>query len=87
MHSRYLRAVSDLPCAGRRAELRLMSRRFVCGAPFCRRKIFAERFADGVVAERSRRSSRLECIVHHLGVALGGSDGSSMSVGPSGCVS
>jgi transposase len=38
----------------------------------CRRRIFAERFDDGVVAERSRRTSRLECIVHHLGLALGG---------------
>lgn len=72
IHSRYIRTGSDLPCAGRRVELRLMARRFVCEAPFCRRKIFAERFEHGVVAERSRRSSRLECIVHHLGLALGG---------------
>ena len=72
IHSRYIRTVSDLPCAGRRVELRLTARRFVCEAPFCRRKIFAERFEHGVVAERSRRSSRLECIVHHLGLALGG---------------
>ena len=79
IHSRYLRTVSDLPCAGRRVELRLMARRFVCDAPFCRRKIFAERFADGVVAERSRRSSRLECIVHHLGVALGGRPAASLA--------
>lgn len=79
IHSRYVRTVSDLPCAGRRVELRLMARRFVCGAPFCRRKIFAERFADSVVAERSRRSSRLECIVHHLGVALGGRPAASLA--------
>ena len=79
IHSSYLRTVSDLPCAGRRVELRLMARRFVCDAPFCRRKIFAERFGDGVVAERSRRSSRLECIVHHLGVALGGRPAASLA--------
>ncbi len=72
IHSRYVRTISDLPCAGRRVELRLVARRFVCDAPLCRRRIFAERFEDGVVAERSRRSSRLECIVHHLGLALGG---------------
>lgn len=72
IHSRYVRTVSDLPFAGRRVELRLTTRRFVCEAPFCRRRIFAERFELGIVAERSRRSSRLECIVHHLGLALGG---------------
>jgi hypothetical protein len=38
----------------------------------CRRRIFAERFQHDVVAERSRRTSRLEHIVHHLGLALGG---------------
>jgi transposase len=40
--------------------------------PLSRRRIFAERFEDAVVAERSRRTSRLECLVHHLGLALGG---------------
>jgi transposase len=60
-----------LPCAGRKVELCLVARRFVCDAPFCRRRIFAERFG-GIVCERSRRTARLECIVHHLGLALGG---------------
>lgn len=72
VHSRYVRTAADLPYAGKRVELRLDARRFICVAPFCRRRIFAERFEDGVVAERSRRTSRLECIVHHLGLALGG---------------
>ncbi|MBB6414353.1 transposase [Mesorhizobium sangaii] len=72
VHSRYGRRVSDLPCTGTKVELRLVARRFICDAPLCRRRIFAERFDDGVVAERSRRTSRLECIVHHLGSALGG---------------
>ena len=72
IHSRYARRVSDLPCAGRKVELHLVARRFFCDAPLCRRRIFAERFEDGTVAERSRRTSRLECIVHHLGLALGG---------------
>jgi transposase len=71
VHSRYARRVSDLPCGGRKVELHLVARRFFCDAPFCRRRIFAERFED-TVAERSRRTSRLECIVHHLGLALGG---------------
>ena len=72
VHSRYVRTIADLPCAGRKVRLRLTTRRFVCEAASCRRRIFAERFEDKVVAERSRRTSRLECLVHHLGLALGG---------------
>ncbi|MER9586975.1 ISL3 family transposase [Mesorhizobium sp. M0276] len=70
VHSRYVRRVSDLPCSGTKVELRLVARRFVCDATLCRRRIFAERFDDSVVTERSRRTSRLGCIVH--GLALGG---------------
>ena len=72
VHSQYVRTIADLPCGGRRVGLRLRARRFVCSTPFCPREIFAERFEAAVVGERSRRSSRLECIVHHLGLALGG---------------
>lgn len=72
IHSRYIRRVSDLPCSGRRVRLHLVTRRFFCTAQRCRRRIFAERFDEAVLAERSRRTSRLECIVHHLGLALGG---------------
>jgi transposase len=38
----------------------------------CRRRIFAERFGDDVLPIRSRRTARLDYIVHHLGLALGG---------------
>lgn len=72
VHSRYVRTAADLPCAGKKVELRLVTRRFVCSAPLCHRRIFAERFDEGIIAERARRTSRLECIVHHLGLALGG---------------
>jgi transposase len=72
VHSRYIRQVSDLPCSGQKLHLRVVARRFVCTAPHCRRRIFAERFGDAVLAVRSRRTTRLECIVHHLGLALGG---------------
>jgi transposase len=72
VHSRYLRQVADLPCAGREVRLQMITRRFVCEVPHCRRRIFAERFGDDVVQVRARRTARLECIVHHLGLALGG---------------
>jgi transposase len=44
VHSRYVREVSDLPCSGRSVRLRIVARRFCCGTPHCRRRIFAERF-------------------------------------------
>jgi transposase len=72
IHSRYVRYVTDLPSAGRQLQLRLVARRFRCEVPHCRRRIFAERFGENVVPLRARRTARLECIVHHLGLALGG---------------
>ncbi len=72
IHSRYNRQVADLPCAGKEIRLRVITRRFICEVPHCRRRIFAERFGDNVLPARSRRTARLECIVHHLGLALGG---------------
>ena len=78
IHSRYQRHVSDLPCAGRRLRLHIAARRFVCAVGDCRRKIFAERF-DGALEPRARRTTRLEGIVHHLGLALGGRPGSAFA--------
>ena len=72
IHSRYVREVSVLPCSGRSVRLRVVTRRFYCDSLHCRRRIFAERFDKTVLLVRSRRTSRLDCIVHHLGLALGG---------------
>ncbi|WP_425640399.1 hypothetical protein [Agrobacterium radiobacter] len=64
--------IADLPCAGRRIELHLTVRRFDCSVAHCRRKIFAERFGDGVIRPMARRTVRLDCLVRHLALALGG---------------
>lgn len=72
VHSRYPRIIADLPCAGRRIELHLTVRRFVCAADECRRKIFAERFGNDIVRPMARRTARLDTLVHHLALALGG---------------
>ena len=72
IHSRYDRQVADLPCAGRQIRLRVNVRRFVCEVSHCRRRIFAERFDEATLLVRSRRTRRLDHIVHHLGIALGG---------------
>ena len=72
VQSRYWRCAADLPLGGRRVDLRVLVRLFWCDAVLCGRHIFAERFAEGVLAPWSRRTGRLDHIVHHLGLALGG---------------
>ncbi|MCW0191777.1 MAG: ISL3 family transposase [Rhodococcus sp.] len=72
VHSRYRRHLADLPLAGRSVELVVLARRFHCDAVRCGRRIFTERFAPEVLAPWARRTVRLEHIVHHLGLALGG---------------
>jgi hypothetical protein len=72
VHSRYIPQLADLPCTGRRVALSVLARRFFCRAENCPRQIFAERFDETVLAGHARRTARLHCIVHHLGLALGG---------------
>ena len=38
IHSRYVRQVSDLPCAGREVQLHIVTRRFVSAVRHCRRR-------------------------------------------------
>ena len=79
IQSRYQRRAADLPLGGRRVELQVVVRRLWCDAAACRRKIFAERFPDGVLPAFARRTSRLEQIVHHVGLALGGRPGAGLA--------
>jgi transposase len=79
IHSRYRRCLADLPAHGRRVWISLEVRRFRCGRSSCRRKIFAERFDDEITQPFARRTSRLQSIVHHLGLALGGRPGQSLA--------
>ena len=70
VHSRYVRTLADLPLGGRAVRLKLAVRRFRCDRATCARQIFAERLASA--APRGRRTARLDELVHHLGLALGG---------------
>ena len=72
VHSRYRRHPADLPAHGRQVELILLVRRFRCRAMHCPTKIFAERFPPAVTRPHARRTSRLQDLVRHLGLALGG---------------
>lgn len=79
VHSRYERFLSDLPAHGRRVRIMLTVRRFRCGNDRCPRVIFAERFGDDIVAPYARRTARLQTIIHHLGLALGGRPGQGLA--------
>lgn len=72
VHSRYTRTLSDLPVAGRRVVITISVRRFRCVDSECRTKVFAERLEPDLAAAYARRTRRLDTIVHHLGLALGG---------------
>jgi transposase len=72
IHSRYLRRLIDLPLGGRSVRLTVVARRFRCEAVLCGRRIFTERFDDGILAPWARRTGRLDHVVYHLGLALGG---------------
>ena len=66
------RRLTDLPLAGRQVRLVVVARRFRCDTVLCGRRIFTERFDDGALAPWARRTARLDLVVHHLGLALGG---------------
>jgi transposase len=70
IHSRYRRRLTDLPVGGRVMQLTIIARRFYCDAVLCGRRIFTERFKE--LAPWARRTARLDTIVRHLGLALGG---------------
>ncbi len=70
VHSRYARSVADLPLSDRPVQLKLLVRRFRCDRALCTRRIFSERLAAAI--PWARRTARLDEIVHHLGLALGG---------------
>lgn len=72
IHSHYQRRLADLPFAGRVVHMFLTVRRFRCAAAACRRRIFTERFGDDILTPHARRTARLEGLVHHLALALGG---------------
>ena len=75
IHSTYQRSLADLPSHGRAVRIKLTTRRFRCVLTTCRRRIFTERLAATAGRPFARRTTRLEGIVHHLGLALGGRPG------------
>jgi transposase len=79
VHSRYTRTLQDLPCSGQALRVRVIVRRFRCMVPTCRARIFAERLDDRIATRFARRSTRLDRLMHHLGLALGGRPGAELA--------
>lgn len=79
VHSRYERQLMDLPSHGRIVHLRVEVRRFRCATITCPRRIFGEPLAKNVAPRAARRTARLESVVHHLGIALGGRPAASLA--------
>jgi transposase len=79
IHSRYDRRLLDLPSHGRSVHFLVKVRRFRCCNRDCQRRIFGELLPDSAALPAARRTSRLETIVHHLGVALGGRPAASLA--------
>jgi transposase len=50
----------------------VVARRFRCDTTLCARRIFTERFDNSILVPWARRTTRLDFVVHHLGLALGG---------------
>lgn len=77
--SRYERRLLDLPSQGRSVHFLVNVRRFRCGNRSCQRRIFGEPLPDTIAVRAARRTSRLEVVIHHLGVALGGRPAASLA--------
>jgi transposase len=72
IHSRYQRSLADLPSHGCAVEIQVLVRRLRCKRHGCPQRIFAERLDSRIAAPFGRRTARMEFIVRHLGLALGG---------------
>lgn len=78
IHSRYHRAVADVPCGGRQARLLLCVRKFFCDVPTCARKIFTERLAP-FLEPWARMTARLTQALFDLGRATCGKLGARLA--------
>jgi len=78
LHSRYARALGDLPACGRPVRVCLAVRRFRCANPACERQTFAEQ-VPGVTRRHGRLLLRLEGVLVAFCVALGGEAGARLA--------
>jgi hypothetical protein len=72
LHSRYDRRLLNLPSRGRAVDLLLQLRRLRCLTAGCPRQTFVEPLPTEVARRSGRRTARLDGLVWHFGVTLGG---------------
>lgn len=77
-HDRYHRRLKDLPLAEQGFVIRLMVRRFICGAADCPRRTFAEPFSR-LAAPYARFTTRLNHALERVGLALAGRAGARLA--------
>ena len=78
VHSRYARAVTDLPWHGIAVKLELRTRRFRCQNSLCVQSIFCERLPR-VVARYARKTVRLNAALELIGFVIGGEAGARLA--------
>ncbi len=78
VHSRYTRALADLPACGRAVQVRLTVRRFRCADLACARRTFAEQVA-GATRPHGQTVRRLDAVLAACCVALGGAAGARLA--------
>jgi len=78
IHSRYTRRIADEPLGGRRLEVHLRVRHFLCRRTPCPRRTFAEQ-SPSLAPRYARRSTPLTGTLQQLGMALGGRPGARLS--------
>jgi transposase len=74
VHSRYRRAIRDVPCAGHAVCLCVEVRRFRCHNRACPRQIFAERLPD-LAPTFAQRTARLTATLQRLALTLASKSG------------
>lgn len=74
VHSRYVRWLRDVPCAGQRVYLQLRVHKFFCRNQECPRQVFTERLPT-FVEPWAQMTLRLIATVQAVGLATSGSLG------------
>jgi transposase len=78
VHSRYLRAIADLPWEGISVMIRLRTRRFFCADDGCPKRIFVEPLPQ-TVSRYGRRTCRSRQALDSIAMALGGAAGARLA--------
>ena len=77
-HSKYIRALVDLPSSGYDVKVLILSGKYFCDNAACSRKVFTERFKQEI-SPYCRRFNRCKELLSNLALELGGNKGAAIS--------